>query len=173
MVNDEEFYIRYYTGHKGRYGHEFLEFEFCADGRCRYANHSNYRNDSLIRKEMYVSPLMMKELKEIIKENDHRWPKKNVVGRQELEIRLGNEHISFETAKIGSLVDVQESEDPEGLRSFYYLVQDLKCLVFSLISLHFKVVLVENLIARRLHRRYNIEIFVFGFTTNAASVVYK
>ena len=43
------------------------------------------------------------------------------------------------TAKIGSLNDVNESEDPEGLRVFYYLVQDLKALVFSLISLHFKV----------------------------------
>ncbi len=46
---------------------------------------------------------------------------------------------SLQTAKIGSLVDVNESEDPEGLRVFYYLVQDLKALVFSLISLHFKV----------------------------------
>lgn len=36
-------------------------------------------------------------------------------------------------------MDVQESADPEGLRVFYYLVQDLKALVFSLISLHFKV----------------------------------
>ena len=41
-------------------------------------------------------------------------------------MRLGKEHISFETAKIGSLVDVQDSEDPEGLRVMYYLVQDLK-----------------------------------------------
>lgn len=36
-------------------------------------------------------------------------------------------------------MDVQECEDPEGLRVFYYLVQDLKTLVFSLINLHFKV----------------------------------
>lgn len=43
------------------------------------------------------------------------------------------------TAKIGSLVDVTESADPEGLRVFYYLVQDLKALVFSLIALHFKI----------------------------------
>lgn len=42
-------------------------------------------------------------------------------------------------AKIGSLLDVQDSKDPEGLRVLYYLVQDLKCLVFSLITLHFKV----------------------------------
>jgi hypothetical protein len=44
-----------------------------------------------------------------------------------------------QTAKIGSLVDVTESADPEGLRVFYYLIQDLKALVFSLISLHFKI----------------------------------
>ncbi|KAI8051515.1 Mago nashi protein [Syncephalis plumigaleata] len=145
MRTDEDFYVRYYTGHTGKHGHEFLEFEFRADGRCRYANNSNYRNESLIRKEITVSPLMIKELKriikdsEILKEDDKFWPRKNVVGRQELEIRFGNEHISFETAKIGALADVQDSKDPEGLRVFYYLVQDLKCLVFSLISLHFKI----------------------------------
>ncbi|KAN0060135.1 hypothetical protein ACQY0O_008109 [Thecaphora frezii] len=139
-----DFYLRYYTGHQGKHGHEFLEFEY-SRGRLRYANNSNYRNDSLIRKEMWISPLMVSELKrlveesEIMKEDDARWPKKNIVGRQELEIRLGNEHISFETAKIGSLVDVQDSEDPEGLRVLYYLTQDLKCLIFSLISLHFKI----------------------------------
>jgi Mago nashi protein len=78
------------------------------------------------------------------REDDTNWPKKNIVGRQELEIRLGNDHIAFEvskcflmvrpyiykfapqTAKIGSLVDVSDSEDPDGLRVFYYLVQDLK-----------------------------------------------
>ena len=35
--------------------------------------------------------------------------------------------------------EVQDSNDPEGLKLFYYLVQDLKCLVFSIISLHFKI----------------------------------
>ncbi|SPO25268.1 probable mago nashi protein, exon junction complex [Ustilago trichophora] len=139
-----DFYVRYYTGHQGRHGHEFLEFEY-SRGRLRYANNSNYRNDSLIRKEMWISPLMVEELRrivedsEIMREDDAKWPKKNSTGRQELEVRLGKEHISFETAKIGSLVDVQDSEDPEGLRVMYYLVQDLKCLIFSLISLHFKI----------------------------------
>jgi hypothetical protein len=33
---------------------------------------------------------------------------------------------SLQTAKLGSLVEVQDSDDPEGLRVFYYLVQDLK-----------------------------------------------
>jgi hypothetical protein len=36
---------------------------------------------------------------------------------------MGNDHISFTTSKIGSLLDVQSSKDPEGLRIFYYLVQ--------------------------------------------------
>lgn len=111
----------------------------------RYANNSNYRNDSLIRKEMCVSSAVIQEIKriikesEIMKEDDSKWPQKNKDGRQELEVRLGSEHISFETAKIGSLTDVNDSSDPEGLRVFYYLVQDLKALIFSLISLHFKI----------------------------------
>ena len=42
---------------------------------------------------------------------------------QELEIVLGDNHISFTTSKIGSLVDVQECKDSDGLRCFYYLVQ--------------------------------------------------
>ena len=39
------------VGHKGKFGHEFLEFEFRPDGKLRYANNSNYKNDVMIRKE--------------------------------------------------------------------------------------------------------------------------
>lgn len=28
-----DFYLRYYVGHKGKFGHEFLEFEFRPDGK--------------------------------------------------------------------------------------------------------------------------------------------
>ncbi|KAL7628468.1 hypothetical protein AAE478_002671 [Parahypoxylon ruwenzoriense] len=182
MASSEPFYLRYYSGHSGRFGHEFLEFDFrvVGDGRsavARYANNSNYRNDSLIRKEMCVSSLVVDEIKrivkssEIMKEDDAKWPQKNKDGRQELEIRLvpdleqarspappilfrvyhtaawnreygqinANRTQQTQTAKIGSLIDVTESADPEGLRVFYYLVQDLKALVFSLTSLHFKI----------------------------------
>ncbi|THH10898.1 hypothetical protein EW146_g8225 [Bondarzewia mesenterica] len=137
----DPFYLRYYTGHSGKHGHEFLEFEY-SHGRLRYANNSNYRNDSLIRKEMWVGPLVVKELKhiveqsEITKEDDTNWPKKNIVGKQELEIRVGNDHIAFETAKIGSLADIQDSEDPEGLRVFYYLVQDLRLEIVAMAVLY-------------------------------------
>ncbi|OON19715.1 mago nashi protein [Opisthorchis viverrini] len=113
--------------------------------KLRYANNSNYKNDTMIRKECYVSPAVMEELKriivesEILSEDDAAWPDPDRVGRQELEIVCGDEHISFTTSKIGSLIDITNSKDPEGLRTFYYLVQDLKCLVFSLIGLHFKI----------------------------------
>ncbi|CAH0482529.1 unnamed protein product [Peronospora belbahrii] len=143
--DDDEFYVRYYVGHRGKFGHEFMEFEFRNDGKLRYANNSNYKKDSMIRKEVTVSKSVIDEVKRIIsdseitKEDDKEWPEPDRVGRQELEVVLGNDHISFTCAKIGSLLDVQDSKDPEGLRVLYYLVQDLKCLVFSLITLHFKI----------------------------------
>ncbi|RLM62044.1 hypothetical protein C2845_PM14G03500 [Panicum miliaceum] len=37
-AGDGEFYLRYYVGHKGKFGHEFLEFEFRPDSKLRYAN---------------------------------------------------------------------------------------------------------------------------------------
>ena len=36
MSND--FYLRYYVGHKGKFGHEFLEFEFRPDGKLRFVS---------------------------------------------------------------------------------------------------------------------------------------
>merc|ERR1712096_176576 len=85
---EEEFYLRYYVGHKGKFGHEFLEFEFRPDGKLRYANNSNYKNDVMIRKEAYVHKAVMQELKRIIddseitKEDDSLWPPPDRVGRQ-------------------------------------------------------------------------------------------
>ncbi len=52
---------------------------------------------------------------------------------------MDGQHISFTCTKLGSVLQVQNSKDPDGLRIFYYLVQDLKCFVFSLISAHFKI----------------------------------
>mmetsp|Transcript_21778 Transcript_21778/g.88712 ORF Transcript_21778/g.88712 Transcript_21778/m.88712 type:complete len:149 (-) Transcript_21778:2448-2894(-) len=145
MDEREEFYLRYYVGHNGEYGHEFLEFEFRPDGKMRYANNSNYKKGRMIRKEVFVTPAVVGDLKRIIKESDimnsddRNWPEPDRIGRQELEIVMGEDHISFTASKIGKLQDVENSEDPAGLRMFYYLVQDLKCLVFSIIGLHFKI----------------------------------
>lgn len=80
--------MRYYVGHKGKFGHEFLEFEFRPDGKLRYANNSNYKNDTMIRKEAFVHQSVMEELKriiidsEIMQEDDLPWPPPDRVGRQ-------------------------------------------------------------------------------------------
>ena len=60
---------------------------------------------------------------QLMKEDDANWPVPDRVGRQELEVVMGADHISFTTTKLGSLLQVQQSQDPEGLRIFYYLVQ--------------------------------------------------
>lgn len=36
---------------------------------------------------------------------------------------MNGQHISFTCTKLGSVLQVQQSKDPEGLRVFYYLVQ--------------------------------------------------
>lgn len=88
----DEFYVRYYVGHKGKFGHEFLEFEFRPDGRLRYSNNSNYKNDTIIRKEgdrpssppacckrwsnnricraVYVNACVLAEVKRIVEESE-------------------------------------------------------------------------------------------------------
>lgn len=65
-----EFYLRYYVGHKGKFGHEFLEFEFRPDGKLRYANNSNYKNDTIIRKEVYLTPAVLRECRRIISDSE-------------------------------------------------------------------------------------------------------
>ena len=90
--NAQNFYVRYYIGHRGKFGHEFLEFEFRNNGRLRYANNSNYKRDTMIRKEAYVSPQTLHVLmtmirgSEILDADDELWPEPDTVGRQELEI---------------------------------------------------------------------------------------
>ena len=92
-----------------------------------------------------MNTCVVNELRRIVTESgildatDDAWPEPNNVGKQELEITLGDNKLTFETAKIGSLNDVKDSEDPESLRILYYLVQDLRCMFSSLISMHFKM----------------------------------
>lgn len=58
------------VGHKGKFGHEFMEFEFSSTGKLRYANNSNYKNDTMIRKEVIVSQAVLDEVRRIIQEAD-------------------------------------------------------------------------------------------------------
>ncbi|CEP22707.1 Protein mago nashi homolog [Cyberlindnera jadinii] len=144
------FYLEYYSGHQGKFGHEFLELSVemkpgMKFGVVRYKNNSHYRSDDTITKRLDISLSVVRVLvsmvkeSEILLENDTKWPQKNRDGKQSLKIRLGRENKLLETCKFGSLQDVKKSDDPDGLRVFYFLVQHVKALLFSLISLHFKV----------------------------------
>ena len=68
------------VGHKGKFGHEFLEFEFKPNGRLRYANNSQYKADSFLGKEVFVSNIILEELKRIVHQSgilnksDNNWP---------------------------------------------------------------------------------------------------
>lgn len=79
----------------------------------RYANNSHYKNDTMIRKEVYCGQAVIEELKriivdaEIFQEDDSKWPEPDRTGRQELEVIMGDEHISFATTKLGSMLQVQ------------------------------------------------------------------
>lgn len=165
------------------------EFEVCPSGKLRYANNSNYKDDSIIRREVMLGPAVVQELKRIIRTSeistvdDEHWYSNNnhhhhdttlssssskstsnpnhnnsesshyhhrhshhhthhhtgEQRQQELEIKIGNEHIAFTCAEIMSLADIQDSRDPQGMTTLYYLTQDLKCFVMSLINLHFKI----------------------------------
>ena len=58
---------------------------------------------------MCISSIVVDEIRrivkssEIMKEDDAKWPQKNKDGRQELEIRMGNGHISFEVGSTSLL----------------------------------------------------------------------
>jgi protein mago nashi len=78
---DSDFYVRYYVGHKGKFGHEFLEFEFRPDGKLRYANNSNYKNDTMIRKEVYVTQAVLDEVRRIIEDAEVRAANPRLHGR--------------------------------------------------------------------------------------------
>lgn len=71
----------------------------------RYANNSNYKNDKLIRKEMYVSPEIVKEVKRIIadseitKEDDREWPEADRCARANIKSRKTQTKINFASAQ--------------------------------------------------------------------------
>merc|ERR1712048_667543 len=102
------------------------------DGTLRYANNSHYRNDVLIRKEMFVSASVIGALQQIILKSDilidvdDDWPEPDKTGRQELEIIFGTKHVSFCTAKINPSIENIVSHKLSGLQKFCFLTQEIK-----------------------------------------------
>ena len=122
----------------------YFQFELCPNGRLRYANSARYKHAGMIRKEAFVSPGILDQARRMIEESGivevdpTSWPQATD-RKQELEVKMGETHMTFACAEIGSLLDVQKSDDPEALKIFYYLTQDIRTLVFSLVSLHFRI----------------------------------
>ena len=141
---EEDFYLRYHAGQRGRCGLEYLEFEVFHGGKLRYVNKSSYDRDFLCR-EFYVGPGVVEEMKQmvyrarLIELDDSQWCEpfhRRDSGIQELEVKIGCHHVCFATTEICKF-DIQKSADPLGLEAFYHLSCDLKALVMTLISCHF------------------------------------
>lgn len=141
--NDDTFYIRFYEGHKGKYGHEFVQFDIHATGRLRYANVSKYPGfHPVISKEcnithhaLNVFKVVLKESK-IVSEDCSTWPPQNGAGCQELELLLGERRVTFVTCKIDSTM---KNDYGEGFRRLCFLVEDLKAYMLALLYSHFKI----------------------------------
>lgn len=138
------YYLRYYDGHAGRYGHEFIEFEIREDGLLKYSNNSHYRSEKIIKKQARVSSGVVEQIKVLLAKhkicdvNDEQWPGPDRNGRQELEVKIGTTHLSILTNKLATFSDV-ESENNADLECFYAFVKDLRTLVLDLVSFHFKI----------------------------------
>ena len=143
-------HFRYYVGHATKFGNEFLEFELRSDGVLRYANNSHYRNDNSVKKQVKCSQAIVELVKKMTIESqiflcdDSKWPQPDRDGRQELDVLIGGTHISYSTNKIGQIKLIEQSADPQGLGAFFYLVNEVKDLVFALLSMHFKINPVAN-----------------------------
>ena len=143
--NTANFSFRYYCGHRGKFGHEFIELEVEDDGTLRYANNSRYRGDNPIKKEGCLSPPVVEELKReirnslIMEADDKNWPMPDRGGRQELEIVLDGTHISFATNNISTIPEIQGTRDVQGLTRFVQLVQDTKLMLQTLVALHHRM----------------------------------
>ena len=98
---------------------------------------------------------MIDQIKEIIRksdilaQDDSKWPRPDKTGTQELEIIGYNEEMKCfdvldEYYYNSRETEIQKSDDPKGLEVFYYLTQDIKSLVFTLIKMHFRVKPVQN-----------------------------
>lgn len=156
------FAFRYYIGHRGKFGHEFLELELVDDGLLRYVNNSAYRDENIIRKSVHVSDTVIEQLHAIIADSGilaldgdtvTQWPQPDTVGKCELTIAIDGRQYQFVTSKLAasSLKDIDDycanvsGKDSNkdsvqaSLQCLYYLLSDLKSFVLSLMALHFKV----------------------------------
>merc|ERR1712151_1239012 len=96
-----EIYLRYYQGHCGTVGEELTEFELFYDGLVRYSNVSKYKKEKTIRRKFHVSSAVVSAVikiimnSKIITEDDSNWPSKYTSGKEEIEMVILGNHLSF------------------------------------------------------------------------------
>ena len=136
-----DFYLRFYAEKKGKSGQDFLEMEFNSDGKLSYAYNSQKKEQSVIRREAFVTEKSLDKLKRLVADSGiTKFPAKSFVSRvpdshQELEITLDGKPVllSPHPMKEGA------TKEAEGKRkniadNFYAVVNDVKCLFFSLVG---------------------------------------
>ena len=158
MKNDD-FYLRFYAEKKGKNGQDFLEVEFHQDGRMSYAYASRKKEQSVVRREAFVTKANLDQLKRLVADSGlTRCPARSFVSRvpdshQELEISLdGNavllspEAPKSSSSSSSSLSSLAAAAAREGstrkedkrakmiAHNFNAVVNDVKCLFFSLVG---------------------------------------
>ncbi|KNH09453.1 hypothetical protein XU18_0138 [Perkinsela sp. CCAP 1560/4] len=135
-------FLRYFVGHRGKYGREFIEFSFESNGVLKYINDSSYKKDGSLSDCFVCEEKIIETVRNLIQEsgifrcNDANWPLPNQGGRQELEIAINDVHYSFVTSKINSTEEAKSCEDPQGVATFYKFVQDIRSLFNALVQIH-------------------------------------
>ena len=134
---EDDFAIRYCTTNHTKSGRIFGEFVVFPGRRLKVGK---FKNDTLNVKEFHLSAADLVEFKrlvldsEIMKEHDTHWPTPDHAGHQELDITCNNEDWFGKTANVGSLTEVEASDDPVGLKAFYQLILKLRALVSRVIA---------------------------------------
>ena len=139
---DSTFFLRYFVGHRGKYGHEFIEYSVDNSGALRYINGTNYKKDG----QLSCSAICDKSIVECVVDqvrksnllecDDTNWPYPDKGGRQELEIVIDNKHYSFVTCKLNSSEEIQFRGYQHDIEQFYKLVLEIRSFFTNLIQIH-------------------------------------
>ena len=145
----EDFYLRYFAKmvvERSR-DQEFQEFEFCGDGRFRFARNFLQRGffeGKQQRKEIFLSPGSLQVLKNLILKSgilemdDSQWQAPTKTRRQEIEIKCDGHHVVFATTLRESMSHVDAGwklADKQDMSEFDALAEDIKAFGKSILNI--------------------------------------
>eukprot|EP00434_Breviolum_minutum_P015752 symbB.v1.2.013878.t1/scaffold991.1/size149480/13 len=145
----EDFYVRYFAKmvvERSR-DQEFQEFEFCGDGRFRFARNFLQRGffeGKQQRKEIFLSPGSLQVLKNLILKSgilemdDSQWQAPTKTRRQEIEIKCDGHHVVFATTLRQSMSHVDAGlklADKQDMSEFDALAEDIKAFGKSILNI--------------------------------------